>query len=84
MVKLANEDIKTRDVLDWEGLHVFHFPFSSCSQKLRIFLNLKGVKWKSHLVDLMGNENLTEHFLGINPPWPASDYCSQWRCAYRK
>jgi len=67
MVKLANEDIKTRDVLDWEGLHVFHFPFSSCSQKLRIFLNLKGVKWESHLIDLMGNENLTEHFLGINP-----------------
>ena len=67
MVKLANEDIKTREVLDWKGLHVFHFPFSSCSQKLRIFLGLKGVDWESHLIDLMGNENLQEHFLGINP-----------------
>ena len=67
MVKLAKEDVKTREVLDWKGLHVFHFPFSSCSQKLRIFLALKGVKWESHLVDLMTNENLTEHFLGINP-----------------
>jgi glutathione S-transferase len=67
MVKLANEDIKTREVLDWKGLHVFHFPFSSCSQKLRIFLALKGVEWESHEIDLMGNENLQEYFLGINP-----------------
>ncbi len=67
MVKLADSDIKTREVLDWKGLHVFHFPFSSCSQKLRIFLALKGVAWESHLIDLMGNENLQEYFLGINP-----------------
>ena len=67
MVKLADSDIKTREVLDWKGLHVFHFPFSSCSQKLRIFLALKGVEWESHLIDLMGNENLQEYFLGINP-----------------
>ena len=67
MVKLASEDIKTREVLDWEGLHVFHFPFSSCSQKLRIFLNFKGIEWESHLIDLMSNENLNEYFLGINP-----------------
>ncbi len=67
MVKLANEDIRTREVLDWKGLHVFHFPFSSCSQKLRIFLALKGIDWESHEIDLMGNENLQEYFLGINP-----------------
>ena len=67
MVKLADEDIKTREVLDWKGLHVFHFVFSSCSQKLRIFLSLKGVDWKSHEIDLMTNANLNEYFLGINP-----------------
>ena len=67
MVKLASEDIQTREILDWEGLHVFHFPFSSCSQKLRIFLNFKGIEWESHLIDLMTNENLNEYFLGINP-----------------
>ncbi len=67
MVKLANEDIKTREVLDWKGLHVFHFSFSSCSQKLRIFLNLKDIEWEPHLIDLMANQNLTDHFLGINP-----------------
>jgi glutathione S-transferase len=40
---------------------------SSCSQKLRIFLNLKGIAWQSHLVDLMANENFQPWFLGINP-----------------
>jgi glutathione S-transferase len=67
MVMLADQDIRTREVLEWKGLHVFHFPLSSCSQKLRIFLNLKDVEWEPHLVDLITNENLTDHFLGINP-----------------
>ena len=67
MVKLAPEDVKTKEVLDWKGLHVFHFPFSSCSQKTRIFLNLKGAQWESHPIDLMGNENLTPWYLGVNP-----------------
>ena len=67
MVELLNEDIKTREVLDLEGLHVFHFSLSSCSQKLRIFLALKGVDWESHEIDLMMNENLSDYYLGINP-----------------
>ncbi len=67
MVKLADEDIKTREVLDWKGLHVLHMSLSSCSQKLRIFLALKGLEWESHEIDLMANENLSERFLGINP-----------------
>lgn len=67
MVKLAEGDIKTREVLDWKGLHVFHMPLSSCSQKLRIVLALKGLEWESHEIDLMHNENLSEWFLGINP-----------------
>ncbi len=67
MVKLANEDIKTREVLDWKGIHLFHFAMSSCSQKLRIFLNLKKVAWEPHELDLLANENISEWFLGINP-----------------
>ncbi len=67
MVKLADEDIRTREVLDWRGLHVLHMPLSSCSQKLRIFLALKGLEWESHEINLMTNENLSEWFLGINP-----------------
>ena len=67
MVQLVDSDIKTREVLGWKGVHVLHFAGSSCSQKLRIFLNLKGIKWESHLVDLPTNENFQPWFLGINP-----------------
>ena len=41
MVQLVDSDIRTREVLGWQGVHVLHFVGSSCSQKLRIFLNLK-------------------------------------------
>lgn len=67
MVQLVDGDIRTRDVLDWKGVHVLHFMGSSCSQKLRIFLNLKGIPWESHVVDLHTNENFQPWFLGINP-----------------
>jgi glutathione S-transferase len=67
MVQLVDSDIKTREVLDWKGVHVLHFMGSSCSQKLRAFLNLKGIPWESHPIDLPGNENFRPWFLGINP-----------------
>ncbi len=67
MVQLLDSDINTREVLGWKGVHVLHFMGSSCSQKLRIFLNLKEIKWKSHLVDLDTNESFGPWFLGINP-----------------
>src|SRR4026208_264343 len=67
MVQLVDSDIKTREVLTWKGVHVLHFVGSSCSQKLRIFLNLKGIPWQSHPIDLPGNENFRPWFLGINP-----------------
>ena len=67
MVQLVDSDIKTREVHGWKGVHVLHFAGSSCSQKLRIFLNLKGIAWESHPVDLHSNENFRPWFLGINP-----------------
>jgi glutathione S-transferase len=67
MVELVDADIKTREVRDWKGVHVLHFAGSSCSQKLRIFLDLKGIRWQSHPVDLPANENFRPWFLGINP-----------------
>src|SRR5277367_1349683 len=67
MVQLIDSDITTREVVGWKGVHVLHFMGSSCSQKLRIFLNLKGIKWESHIVDLFNNENFGAWFLGINP-----------------
>ena len=67
MVQLIDSDIKTREVLGWKGVHVLHFAGSSCSQKLRIFLNLKNIAWVSHPIDLPGHENMQPWFLGINP-----------------
>ena len=67
MVQLIDSDIKTREVLGWKGVHVLHFAGSSCSQKLRIFLNLKNIPWVSHPIDLPGYENMQPWFLGINP-----------------
>src|ERR1700757_1532423 len=67
MVQLLDSDIKTREVLEWKGLHVLHFMGSSCSQKLRVYLNLKGIHWESHHIDLPANENFRPWFLGINP-----------------
>jgi glutathione S-transferase len=67
MVQLVDSDIRTREVLGWKGVHVLHFMGSSCSQKLRIFLNLKNIPWQSHPIDLPGNQNFQPWFLGINP-----------------
>lgn len=67
MVKLLESDIRTKEVLDWQGVHLFHFMGSSCSQKTRIFLTEKGIDWVSHHIDLPGFENFTDWYLGINP-----------------
>jgi glutathione S-transferase len=66
-MELLESDIRTREVLTWKGVHIFHAYFSSCSQKLRMFLNFKRVDWVSHPIDLEKTENLTPFYLGINP-----------------
>ncbi|MBL6954866.1 MAG: glutathione S-transferase family protein [Alphaproteobacteria bacterium] len=67
MVQLSDGDIHTREVLDWRGLHILHGRMSSCSQKLRIFLNLKGIDWQGHEMNLAASETYLDWFLGINP-----------------
>ena len=67
MVHLVKSDLQNPEVLAWRGIHLLHFMGSSCSQKTRIFLNVKGIEWESHHVDLSKNENYTEWFMGINP-----------------
>ena len=67
MPQLLDSDVQTKEVLDWRGVHLFHFMGSSCSQKTRIFLNLKGIDWESHHVDVPAHENYGERYMGINP-----------------
>ena len=67
MTTIPSEQIKTKEILDWKGLHLLNFRTSSCSQKLRIYLNLKKISWTSHSVNLAAGKNYSEWFLGINP-----------------
>ncbi|MFL2546768.1 MAG: glutathione S-transferase family protein [Candidatus Rariloculaceae bacterium] len=67
MVQLVDADIQTREVLSWQGIHLCHFPSSSCSQKTRIVLDLKGVSWESHIINLRKKEQNAAWYLGINP-----------------
>ncbi len=66
MVKLVDSEIKTREVLSWKGIHLLHFSGSACSQKTRIFLNLKNIDWVSHPINLALQENYSPWFLGVN------------------
>ena len=67
MVMLLDKDVQTKEVLNWKGLHLFHFQGSTCSQKTRIFLRLKGIEWTSHHINLARKEHLKPRFMGINP-----------------
>lgn len=67
MVQLIDSDIHTREVLSWRGLNILHGWMSSCSQKLRIFLNLKNIEWQGREMDLPGGDTYSDWFLGINP-----------------
>ena len=65
---LLNEDqVKTKEVLEWNGLHLLHFSMSSCSQKVRILLREKVLDWASHPINLVSGEQKSAWFLGINP-----------------
>ena len=66
-MQLDPSDIKTNEVFNWKGYHLLHFYGSACSQKLRIFLSLKKIKWKSHQINLQKQEQFDDWFLGINP-----------------
>jgi len=67
MVEIPSKQIKTKEILDWQGIHLIHFSGSSCSQKLRIYLNYKKIKWQSHSVNIATGQNYSNWFLGINP-----------------
>lgn len=60
-------NVRTKEVLGWQGVHLLHYAMSSCSQKVRILLGEKQIDWVSHPVDLRRNEQRSEWFTGINP-----------------
>ena len=66
-MKLLSSDIKTKEILDWQGVHLLNYRFSACSMKTRIYLNLKKIPFTSHQINLSAGENFSEWFQGINP-----------------
>ncbi|MDI5922665.1 glutathione S-transferase family protein [Halomonas sp. LR5S13] len=49
------------------GLHLWHAPMSSCSQRVRIVMAETGQDFESHLVNLQENEHATEAYQRIHP-----------------
>ena len=64
---LNDADVTTREVTQWQGLHLFHFDMSSCSQKVRIVFRELGLPFTPHPINLMKDEQQTDWYLGINP-----------------
>lgn len=58
---------KNKEVTTWQGVHLFHFGLSNCSQRVRMMLEEKHIAWQSHYVDIPRNENLTDWYQDINP-----------------
>lgn len=65
-MRVPSEQVTTKEVESWQGLHLLHFQSSTCSQKVRILLREKGLEWTSHPIDLPRNEHVSAWFLGIN------------------
>lgn len=49
------------------GLHLWHAPMSSCSQRVRIVLAETGRDFESHVVALEKNEHASEAYQAIHP-----------------
>ena len=50
-----------------QGIHLFHYPKSLCSQKVRQLLDEKGVAWTSHVVQLPLEAQYEPAYVRINP-----------------
>jgi glutathione S-transferase len=50
-----------------DDLRLYHALFSTCSQKVRFALALKGKSYESRLIDLGKGEHLEDDYLAINP-----------------
>lgn len=46
---------------------LYHFGPSLCSQKVRLVLHEKGVRWREELINLTAEENLAPSYMRINP-----------------
>lgn len=64
---LSAAEVRTKEVLEWKGLHLYYAEFSLCSRKVMIVLELKGISFEPHVIDIKKFENRSDFYLGINP-----------------
>ena len=64
---IPEDQVTTSEVKGWTGLTLLNFQGSTCSQKVRIMLGLKGISYTNRQVNLVKHENTTAWYLGINP-----------------
>jgi glutathione S-transferase len=62
LIETSNEEVKS-----FQGLHLYHFWLSSCSQRVRIVLAEKNQDWVSHEIDLEKMEHATPEYQSIHP-----------------
>ena len=60
-------DSPNPDVKGLQGLHLYHFVLSNCSQRVRFALEEKGLPWTSHHLNLPAREHATPEYQSINP-----------------
>ena len=58
---------KDRTLKSLKGIHLWHAPMSSCSQRVRIALSESGKEYESHLMDLERDEHATPEYQRIHP-----------------
>ena len=58
---------QNKSVQSLVGLHLYHYGFSNCSQRVRMTLEEKGLGWISHYINLGNNENFGPDYDGIHP-----------------
>jgi glutathione S-transferase len=64
IIETSNQKVK-----NYEGLHLYHFWLSSCSQRVRVVLAEKDLDWVAHPVDISptGLEHTSEEYQSIHP-----------------
>lgn len=60
-------DAQDQNLKALSGLHLWHAPLSSCSQRVRITLAEAGKGFESHLVNLEKGEHATSAYQAIHP-----------------
>ena len=67
MVQLSPEDVQDKSILQLKGFTLYHCQASSSSQKVRMYLRLKGLKYEARHVDILTVEHLQPEYLAVNP-----------------